>query len=88
MRNMRFVPLVLCVALAGAGRSQADEASLAEDTAQRVESRAEALRPDRDQLKWQEIPWMTSLAQALEVAKQEGRPVFLWGSDDEPLERC
>ena len=54
----------------------------------RVAKKAKELRPSAGRLKWQQIPWMTNLAAGLQVARQEGRPVLLWGSDDEPLERC
>ncbi len=82
MRFPRMFTAVLCV-MAVVAAARADEAA-----AGRIAARAEALRPSGDRLKWQRIPWMTDLAEALKVAKHEGRPVLLWGSDDEPLERC
>ncbi|HUF62427.1 MAG TPA: hypothetical protein VMN36_10165 [Verrucomicrobiales bacterium] len=82
MQITRMLTAVLCV-MAVVTAARADESA-----AGRIAARAEALRPSADLLKWQRIPWMTDLAEALKVAKEEGRPVLLWGSDDEPLERC
>lgn len=88
MRMVHVIPFALCLALGSGGWAQTQEAPRAEGIASHVATRANALRPDPRRLKWQRIPWMTNLAEGLKVAKQEGRPVFLWGSDDEPLERC
>ena len=38
--------------------------------------------------KWLAIPWMNDLKKALRVAKQEQRPLLIWVSGDDPLERC
>jgi hypothetical protein len=48
----------------------------------------DALRPGAHLLKWQQIPWTTDLKQGLEMARKENRPLLLWGSDDDPLDRC
>jgi hypothetical protein len=40
------------------------------------------------ELKWQEIPWMLDLKEAIRVAKAEKRPLLLWVSGDDPLEKC
>ena len=79
---------LVCPLLAVCGWLQAEETRAPQDFAENVAQRAAALRPRPERLKWQQIPWMTNLAVGLKVAKAEGRPVFLWGSDDEPLERC
>ena len=55
---------------------------------QTVYAKMAALRPAAHQLKWQQIPWVTDLKQGLELAKKENRPMLLWGSDDDPLDRC
>ena len=44
--------------------------------------------PHPGELRWQEIPWLTDLGEALRQAKIEGRPLLLFVSGDEPLERC
>jgi hypothetical protein len=40
------------------------------------------------ELKWQEIPWLLDLDEAIRLAKEEKRPVLLWVSGDDPLEKC
>jgi hypothetical protein len=47
-----------------------------------------AVRPTPDELKWEKIPWARDLAEARRMAKNELRPLFFWGCDDEPLDRC
>jgi hypothetical protein len=38
--------------------------------------------------KWQRTPWLTELPEAIRQAKAEHRPLLLWVTDDDPLERC
>jgi hypothetical protein len=40
------------------------------------------------ELNWQRIPWLTDLPEAFRQAKAEDRPVLLWATDDDPLDRC
>jgi hypothetical protein len=40
------------------------------------------------ELKWQEIPWLVDLEEGIRQAKAESRPILLWVSGDDPLERC
>jgi hypothetical protein len=40
------------------------------------------------ELKWQEIPWVLDLKEGIRLAKKEKRPVLLWVSGDDPLEKC
>ena len=44
--------------------------------------------PHPGELKWQQIPWLTDLADAVRQARAEGRPLLLFVSGDDPLERC
>jgi hypothetical protein len=62
-----------------AGQSPADQA-LAE--------RAAAIKPVAEELRWQQIPWLTDLAEGQRLAQAERRPIFLWVTGDDPLERC
>jgi hypothetical protein len=39
-------------------------------------------------MKYQEIPWLLDLDEGIRQAKQEKRPVLIWTSGDDPLERC
>jgi hypothetical protein len=47
-----------------------------------------AVKPTKKELQWSRIPWLTDLNAALKLAKKEKRPLFLWVSGDDPLERC
>lgn len=38
--------------------------------------------------RWLEIPWLLDLNEGIRLAKQENRPVLIWVSGDDPLERC
>ena len=40
------------------------------------------------EFKWQQIPWLLDLEEGLRLAKKENRPLLLFVSGDEPLERC
>ena len=58
-----------------------------------LEKRAANLLPTKDQLRYQEIPWVSDLAEAMAIARAEKRPVFLWGyggraRPDNGLEGC
>jgi hypothetical protein len=50
--------------------------------------RAAVIKPIPDELRWQQIPWLTDLAEAQKQARAERRPIFLWVTGDDPLERC
>ena len=45
-------------------------------------------KPHPGELKWQQIPWLTDLREAMRQARAEGRPLMLFVSGDEPLEKC
>ena len=51
-------------------------------------SRAEAIKPRPRELKWQKIPWVMSLGEGQRLAREERRPIFLWVTGNDPLERC
>jgi len=38
--------------------------------------------------KWLDIPWGLDLTDGIRAAKAENRPVLIWVSGDDPLERC
>jgi hypothetical protein len=50
--------------------------------------RAAVIKPSADEVRWRQIPWLTDLGRAQELARKEGRPIFLWATGDDPLERC
>jgi hypothetical protein len=40
------------------------------------------------EVKYREIPWLLDLEEGIRLAKREGRPLLVWTSGDDPLERC
>ena len=38
--------------------------------------------------KYRETPWLLDLDEGIKLAKEEKRPLLLWTSGDDPLERC
>ncbi len=62
-------------------------------TLAQLEQRAAGLIPTKEQLRYQDIPWVHDLAEAQAVARAERRPLFLWGyggraRPDNGLEGC
>jgi hypothetical protein len=55
---------------------------------QALAKRAAAIKPVAEELRWQQIPWVTDLTEGQQLAKAEGQPIFLWVTGDDPLERC
>jgi hypothetical protein len=64
-------------ATAGDGDKEAD-----------LERRIEVIKLPDSQRKWERIPWVTDLSEGWGLARQEHRPIFLWVTGDDPLERC
>jgi hypothetical protein len=67
--------------------------SASKPTLAQLEKRAATLLPTKEQLRYQEIPWVHDLAEAQQVAQAEKRPIFLWGyggraRPDNGLEGC
>jgi hypothetical protein len=50
--------------------------------------RLEEIKQPPELNRWQQIPWVLDLKEALYTARQEKRPLLLWVSGDDPLERC
>ena len=53
-----------------------------------VSQRAGLIRPTSEEMRWKEIPWITSLTEGQKMAARERRPLFIWTDDDDPLDRC
>lgn len=49
---------------------------------------AAVIKPSPDELRWRQIPWVLDLAKGQGLAAREERPIFLWVTGDDPLERC
>ena len=76
---------VACSLLADPKAPNDDACRLAKDAAQFYRYVKEPLPGE---LKWQEIPWMLDLKEGIRLAKEEKRPLLLWVSGDDPLEKC
>ena len=50
--------------------------------------RAAIIKPAAEECGWRRIPWLTDLAEAQRIARAERRPLFLFASAYDPLERC
>ena len=81
-RYLVALGLLLAGGVVGQAQNPAPPASEA------LTKQATLLKPASEQLKWQQIPWLGSLVQAQQIAQAEGRPLFLWVSSDDPLDRC
>ena len=77
---MKTIPIGLLLALAVVAASAQTPTDLARQAA--------VVKPAPQELKWQQIPWVLDLAAAQHMAQAEKRPIFLWVSGDDPLERC
>jgi hypothetical protein len=63
-------------------------ASLALPATDDLAARASAIKPAARELTWLGVPWVPNLAEAQKMAREEKRPIFLWVTGDDPLERC
>jgi len=51
-------------------------------------AKASAIKPAPREITWLGVPWVLNLAEAQKMAREEKRPIFLWVTGDDPLERC
>lgn len=42
------------------------------------------VRPQADESKWREIPWLTDLGEARRQAATEGKPILIWSAGGSP----
>jgi len=84
MASMKYI-LSLLITITAAVCCPAQSGTIAPDN---IDKQMQSIRPAKSALRWQQIPWVTDLEKGLATAKKENRPIFLWGSDDDPLERC
>jgi hypothetical protein len=49
---------------------------------------AGVIKPSAKANQWQQIPWLTDVAEGRKLAKEEKRPLFLWTVFGEPLDEC
>ncbi len=43
------------------------------------------LAPQASELRWKAVPWQTDLRAACQLASEQGKPVFLWAMNGNPL---
>lgn len=89
----RMLYVTVLVIAAGVAPVWAEPPKNTDPAWQTLERRAATLRPDPDEVKWQELPWLADPNEAIAAAKAEKRPIFFWaaggrGRDGLPLERC
>ena len=85
---MKLRPIYLTLGIvAAAGYAHLAQGQMRPTLAE-LTRRAEVIKPSAGELKWQRIPWLTDLAAGQRVARAERRPIFLWVTGDDPLERC
>ena len=65
----------------------AQEKTLTDTTLDATTFRAFAafIRPAADELRWRAIPWLTDLREATTQAAEQGKPIFLWAMNGNPL---
>ncbi|MCS6858895.1 MAG: hypothetical protein NZT92_01085 [Abditibacteriales bacterium] len=49
---------------------------------------AARIKPKPAEETWKMIPWRTSLVEGQRLARELNRPMLVWISSEEPLERC
>ena len=74
MRTVIAVGMWMLSILAIASGQSPTRASL-----EQLERRSTNLLPSKEQLRFQEIPWVHDLVEAQKIAQAERRPIFLWG---------
>jgi hypothetical protein len=83
-----LVPLLVVVAARGDSRPGGPHADVSWLPPDAVQIYADTTLFPRS-TKWLEnIPWLLDLKEGLRAAKAEGRPILIWVSGDDPLERC
>ncbi len=104
MRSIRHgtvMCVVIGIATACAEQGVCQDGAVAPRSDQHVSFRSDAarlspqaaavwkrLQKQPGELMWQQIPWLEDLPEAFRQAKAENRPVLVWATDNDPLDRC
>jgi hypothetical protein len=92
MNVRRAVPLcsllLLAVVAAPSRSGDPEERKAFIDSAVKLAVKMDAIKPRPDEVRWLQIPWMLDLTAAVKASRDENRPLLIWASGDEPLERC
>ena len=91
-RTATLFALALGSIVAGSARADVRPVSAQEDVA-RLPAPAARLYADTtlfpQPTKWRDaIPWVLDLDAGIRLAREEKRPLLIWTSGDDPLERC
>ncbi len=91
-RSAALLTLALAFFFAAPARPDIRPVSAKEDVA-RLPAAAARLYADTTlfprSTKWRDaIPWMLDLDVGIRLAREEKRPLLIWTSGDDPLERC
>ena len=80
----------LAAALAGASAPAQDKTRVKAETMmpEKFERLHKLIKPQPDEWKWAQIPWVLTLSEARKKGAQEGKPVFVWTMAGEPLGQC
>jgi hypothetical protein len=89
MNRHLIIGVMLLLMVLPAGVSRTEEPGPGHNDAwDQLLERAAVIRPAGRELEWLKIPWVLNLKAAHQTAQAEGRPIFLWVTGDDPLERC
>jgi hypothetical protein len=81
--------LFILAFLAGPSRSgDPEERKAFIDSAVALGNKMDVIKPHVTEVRWLQIPWISDLVAAAKASKAENRPLLIWASGDEPLERC
>jgi hypothetical protein len=91
-RRAAFLTLALAAVFAAPARPDIRPVSAKEDV-DRLPAAAARLYADTtlfpQPTKWRDaIPWVLDLHKGIQLAREEKRPLLIWTSGDDPLERC
>ena len=84
MRTRSLMTVTLLSVASVMGVAAAQERLTHEELARR----AAVIKPSSAELKWQQVPWVRDSAEGQRLARAEKRPICLWVTDGDPLERC
>jgi hypothetical protein len=103
-RNLRVLALLIVLSSAGVSSASGQSAGDLEDKrslpprhdADRAPARLsdearriyDYVKPAPHEDGWRRIPWLTDVLEAISQARAEKRPILLFVSDGEPLDRC
>jgi hypothetical protein len=86
--NGVVLPFVLIFMLLLTNVSPARSDSPVAVTPDQFEIMCRMIKPNKFEWNWTEIPWAANLWDARRQAADEGKPLFVWSMDGEPLGQC